>query len=443
MAKKPAKKPHPEITRPVQWKDLTKEGRQATQGIMREHGASMEGKMRSQAEGLRGQADRNVSGGEKTQRLKANRLDRAAEQVSGLPPLTHDVAARNRVEYVKRAATDLRLPDETIGGAGWYFEAHGEIAKAAPREPRDRAITASSMLSPGTNPVNERRALGALSDAQHKGEVNLAGRRVPFSEIPTQDVPKVMRGKGKKRSRGVRWGDLGGPHVANIAKALGVLRGETPVEKAQSPTGAPKTTSYTEDIRMAEPDTPQHNEYMLRAGHLGRVIRGEEAVGQGMLDLFGERESNEGILSNEANTAEDTWMQSISRNLPGRREMKAVGDVGMSKKTFVNRVGRRVAAHPSPQVGPAAVQHAWQNKATQQAATMLQDEYKTDFTVPSVLVQETAWTGIRRWARTAQSSGEKGASADKQYNATRSQAAKTEKNWKAHEAKYGQVVKRK
>ena len=113
-----------------------------------------------------------------------------------------------------------------------------------------------------------------------------------------------------------------------------------------------------------------------------------------MLDYYGLRHSNEGNLSNISTTVEDSWMHSLNVGHPDPKISKAGGDIAPNVKTAMIN-GMKVSAHRSAEVKPSTIYHAFGNEATNTAAKKLQEKYNLDYTVPSMLVQETAWRGAR------------------------------------------------
>jgi hypothetical protein len=106
-------------------------------------------------------------------------------------------------------------------------------------------------------------------------------------------------------------------------------------QKTTDPHSNPKHFGYVESHKLAVDDPNIRGEYDMRMSHLGKVARGEIAGGQGMFDFYGHRDSNEGVLSNEAPTAEDSWMKAVSFNMEG--DVKRGGDALVKKKIVKSR----------------------------------------------------------------------------------------------------------
>lgn len=131
-------------------------------------------------------------------------------------------------------------------------------------------------------------------------------------------------------------------------------------------------------------------EYQLRAADVASTYRGDRMKGQTSLDITGLKRSNEGILSNKADTAQDSW---IYANSYGKgADAKAMGDQAFSKKVTKDKG----VVSSNRDVGPASIMHAVNSHATQKAAEKIQKDLGMESTVPSTLVQETAWEVERR-----------------------------------------------
>lgn len=334
-------------------------------------------------------------------------------------------AARNRVSMVEQSATDPSVSHEheNLPGAGWYFDHHRDLAKSAREHGYEtsHAVTASAVMSPQNSPSNEKAAVNALMAAHSAGKVKITDHVADWMESSGHDMsahrgqtvhardmsPESLADLSSSDIRdhvevdGFNLKDVSrGGTKENISKAVRVLRGHVSESEAISPHSSPKVHSYRDNIRDAVPDTNDHHEYMMRAADLGSKIRGENMVGQQMLDYYGLRDSKSGMLSPSRSTAEDTWMNSISHGqkntvVPGTTTnvMKAAGTT-LGYTTRKKHDG--ISAHPDPRVKASAVQHAVNNEATIRAAKTLGDKYGTDGNVPAVLTQEVPWTNARR-----------------------------------------------
>lgn len=356
---------------------------------------------------------------------------------SVLPHLTDKksnlkIATANRVSHIKAGATqpELRSEGEGLPGAGWYFQHHSDISRAAQEHGvgTTTAITASAVMSPQNSPDNEKKAVVALMDAHRNGKVTIphhlvgeinstenmvkAGVTVNPEHIgvpvhASQLHPAILSALSKESTRtqlpkhNLNLEDIarGGSRL-NIAKAIDVIRGNTPEEQAIDPHSAPKVRSYRDAIRDAVPNTPEHSEYMMRAADIGDKLRGDVGKGQMMFDFHNLRGNNKGMLSSTRSTAEDTWMNSISHGqkneiVPGTdtNVMKTAGSLlgYTGKKTHDG-----VSVDPDPRVKPKVVQHAVNNAATINAGTSIKKNLQLDYSVPSTLMQESAWIPARR-----------------------------------------------
>ena len=347
-------------------------------------------------------------------------------------PASLKTATANRVSHITAGATtpSLRREGENLPGAGWYFQHHSDISRAAQEHGygTNAAITASAVMSPQNSPDNEKRAVTALMDAHRNGKVTIPqhiAERLNSSKafvksgitvnpehvgVPTPVShlhPTVLAALSEKDVReqlpdhNVNLEDIArGGSRENISKAINVLRGKVSEDEAIDPHSSPKVRSYRDAIRDAVSNTPQHDEYMMRAADIGDKLRGEVGKGQLMFDYHNLRNSDEGMLSSTRSTAEDTWMNSISHGqkntiVPGTDTniMKTAGSLlgYTGKKTHEG-----VSVDPDPRVGSSAVQHAVNNAATINAGTSLKKSLNLDYSVPSTLSQETAWIPARR-----------------------------------------------
>lgn len=418
-----ANKPQPiDATRPVQWKDLPAQGRKVVEKNMSDLGANRTSAVSNRLQALQGATKPKAV-------VERATLEAVAPHVKD-KPITITSAASNRVKLYRRGQDAADARGETVpSGAGWYFGHHADIQRTAHEHGFDTgsAIDASTLMSPQNSPDNEKAAVGALMHAHSSGKIDYTpqvhdalsragvysnpshvGRVVSGSEL----APETLAGMSGEHVRhevqphtNIDLKGIGrGGTKTNVVKAVNVLRGDTSFEKELSPLSGPKVSSYREVTRNAVPNTDNHVEYMSRVEHDQAVRTGRQHVGQDMLDLYGKRHSREGILNPEGNTAEDTWMNSISHGqkmatVPGTRASvgKTVGSnqtVGYASGKTAEIDGRRVTAHPDPQVGGTALQHAFNNRATHVAARSQSAGH--DFQLPAVTMQEVPWTQARR-----------------------------------------------
>jgi len=412
---------------PLQYRNLTRVQQSDANKIVSDFGRNFSIKARTAGKSNLEQYEANPLPENQAKRAKGRRLISIADEHVD-KPLALRSAANSRVDAVTAAATTQRGAGESLGGAGWYYDAHAKIAEKSAGIPIGVAAAASSAMSPGAKPYQERASTAALASAHSNPNSSVhfsselvshlraaghsvsvpVGSTVRFSQVPAHLVPvlanDVHRAEANNNSSGVDWAGIS--KVAsrdNIEKATKIMRGDTPLSQAQDPYKAPKTASYTDNLTRAVPGTPEHEEYISRAQHLGATIRGEVHGGQGMLDFHGLRDSNEGILSNQGHTAEDSWMRAISVGHKNPETMKGAGDISPTRKSYTTH--EDVAGTPTSvihsvsrdaRVKPTSVYHAWNNEATHKASEMLQTRHGLGYTVPSTLVQETAWTSKRR-----------------------------------------------
>lgn len=428
-----ARYPNPRTPdQPTRYSDLSHRERQVTGQQFRDFGRELDqGRLAGEADQLASRKQ-GVQSSAKQARLRAA----SADVQPG--PVTVSQAARNRVELIEQGTREnARLPGEgVIPGAAWYFDAAREEAEIAPNiTPRQRAVSAS-VMSPGSDPGAEQAGLRALHDAQG---AEVEGRK--FSDVPGREIPEMLQ-PPRPDAEDVDWTGLATPFDARtVGRAHDIIRGEADAAQALPPQSAPKTWSYAEGKTLAGEDLggEVEGEYRRRAGVLGDKISGTVGEGQTSMDLYGLADSREGILDPEGHTAEDTWMQSINvrhKFTPGAGTAKAAGDIsyqqGKSRERVVDRTYspeeekalaqteaprvRKVADEPGgrtrisetiadrdPSVSAENLRHATSHAATVEAGRMLGDRYETHhpedpggFSVPSVLVQETAWTAQKR-----------------------------------------------
>jgi hypothetical protein len=347
-------------------------------------------------------------------------------------PSSLNTAAENRVSHIVAGASDpaIRKPEENLPGAGWYFQHNADITRVAHEHGihPNVAITASAVMSPQNSPDNEKLAVSALLSAHRNGVVTIphhiaerlstseglqkAGVQIGPEQIgvavhASQLHPAVLAGLSEKEVREqlpnhtVNLEDIArGGSRENIVKAIDVIRGNIPEETAIDPHSSPKVHSYRDAIRDAVSRTPEHMEYMMRAADIGSKIRGDVGRGQLMLDFHGLRGSEEGMLSSTRSTAEDTWMNSISHGQ--KNEVVPGTDTNIMKTagSLLGYTGKKrhegVSVDSDARIKSSAVQHAANNAATILAGTKLKENLNLDYSVPSVLSQESSWIPARR-----------------------------------------------
>jgi len=369
-------------------------------------------------ERMQAMAEAHLKSPKPQMRSKGKRYAEAAPQMESKPLSMEDMVANRKEAFHNVTAGGLRMPGESVGGQEFYFQNRKEIDKTTggSRLPFNRIMQATSRLSVRTKPEKEKAALFALTQAHEAGSVNftndlvaplrsqkvevpeeLHGKEVPFNEVPGPVVrgltDPTIRPSVKQNVTDVNVDDMAKTAIRNnlqfAHEALQGVRGVSPTEN-------PKLFSYGDAHDKAIPDSPEHREYQLRTWHIGAVKRGEVAGSQGMLDFEGLRSSNEGVLSNELQTPEDSWMLANRRKQP-KAVRKVAGDVNIPTKNMKTKRGRKLSVGAgNADVTKEGIQHAVGNEATIRAAKETQTELGLDFTVPSMLMQEAVWAGERR-----------------------------------------------
>ena len=399
----------------MQFKDMSAEGQRGTRRLVRQIGDAP------------ARADTEIA------RLSAHparspKMDVALESTRLARPglrktnVTLESAAAGRAALYHQAVESAPQGEEPAG-TGWYFHHHGALSSMAKQHgfDTDTAITASAVMSPNNSPSNELAATRALLDLHRNHTVTVTpalhqalgkdaphhsfiGKTVPVSDLHPNTVaalggtkvrdyvkttadPEVLKDLSRGGTRG------------NIAKAVGVLRGDVHPDDAINPHSAPKVWSYRNATRNAVPNSPEHVEYMSRVG--------SHATGNEALDLYGLRHASHGILNPEGHTAEDTWMHSITtgqqlERMPTGRRGRAAGISPAKTYGSAERLGfigtkkdpkTGQSVEPDARVAAPAVQHAFNNRATHIAAEQV--SRGTGFRLPAVAMQEVPWTQAR------------------------------------------------
>lgn len=341
-------------------------------------------------------------------------------------PYSHDEAVDTRVKYITKAANEHRLPGEHIGGAGFYFQHHAEVADVVKGTdvPMRSALDASSKLSVRTKPELEKESLNALVQGHHKGSVHFGpelvnalrsikdpngnstpvhvapehmNQTVPFAKVEPKVAAELtnpqVREVAQRHSSGVNLDSLAKTAIrGNIGNAQKVMQG-TP----SNPYLNPKQVSYASAHEISVPNTPEHEEYQVRTQHIGKTLRGELPRGQQMFDYTGLQKSNEGALSNRALTPADLHERRVSYNQPGKAFTAAPeSNVVRSKSRTLPSGKTEGIGMGDPRIKPIAIEHAVHQDAVHRTADKLQKDLGLPHTVPATLVQETNWAGQRR-----------------------------------------------
>lgn len=341
-------------------------------------------------------------------------------------PFTMEGAVESRIKYIKNAA-EMTLPNEDLGGAGFYFQHRRDVESTIKGTGVSllTALDAASKLSVRTSPLAEKASLKALIDAHKSGTVSFTpelvsalhsvrdrggesmisskmiveheGKTVPFAEIHPVVAARLttpsIRAIAKRHVQGVDLDGLAKTSITkNISGAHAVMQG-TPSSAFTNP----KQISYAAAHDVATPDTPEiEEEYMDRARKVGESLR--NGMYQESFDFNNLRSSNEGALSNRASTPADLWEQRISYDQPGKAftvSSEAVGATVPKTRTLPSGRQQRVGYREKNITG-IGILHAVHQEAVHQTADKLQKDLNLDFTVPALLVQETDWAGGRR-----------------------------------------------
>jgi hypothetical protein len=190
----------------------------------------------------------------------------------------------------------------------------------------------------------------------------------------------------------------------------GVLKGRKTPKGFRAETTEQRTQRRTEQAQThlqaagAAPGSMEHSLATMRMG-----LTGVQTTGKGrrarltLPDIRSQRQSDEGALSPEAHTAEDTWMHAIStrqrpESVRGEQQKggsgssiskTAASDPNLSSERRMSKTspqGTKVMPHPDVQ--GAALNHAVNNYTTRKAAGRLGG-------LPATMVQEVPWTEER------------------------------------------------
>lgn len=458
------KRPGAPAGRATRMEDLDVEGRQ----VVTENMAAM-GLARSRIHGAQEAAERGMSkpGADPQyagkQQHRFNTL-KAVEPYVKDKPITIQGAVAGRVERIKQGAERAREEGApVIRGAGWYYKHHGDIAAAAKEHGfhPEVAITATTALSPNNDPETEKRAGRAIMDIvsnQRKHHVvmtpelhraastvvdrmqgppipkHMIGKRISLHRLDSThigaigSVARQVRDAGHPIQSSADFHAVGATRLSDeVGQAVRVLRGEVDHHTAIDPHSSPKVWSYREATLAAKPNSLEHLEYMSRLHDF------THPSDQLTMDLTGLQHSTQGMLSPEHDTAEDTWMQSIStrqtpentRNLRtgirgrGQSVAKTVGTdphlAGADAMRKQSASGKTVASDPN--ITATGLTHAFNNKATRSAAGRLTipvpgEPDAPHRPMPAVAIQEGTWTEQRIQA-----------DKDAEYRAEREEAA--------------------
>lgn len=446
--KKPDRRqPHPGVTegRALQFSDIDPSGQKVAEQRWRKMGnmKTRLGEAVTASDKSMSNPNSSESTRKKARSRQASLLKIKGDKLLENVPTTLDTAAERRVHFSDRGAVrnqthgDIRTgegPRDTPVSTGWYLQHAGDIKQVAHAYGYDpeTLYSASAAMSPQNSPDNEKAAISALARAQHANHpvtaktkqgakllgVKKVGQSVNFRDIPTADVGKVL-GTASQREHFDTKVDIEGIAKGGTGRTrgVGILRGEISTKDflSSGPNGGPKVTSYRENISHAGgADANVESEYRRRVHEAtpgARPYHQQDTLfgKQWEDDPYGHAQSTEGILNPRGATAEDTWMKAISAAQP--KEMakipigkesgrigKFVGSDETLQKISAAGIYPTPVGHPNP--GSETVLHALNNEATIRAAQHMTDRARAagrnvGAGVPSMAVQETAWTEYR------------------------------------------------
>jgi hypothetical protein len=373
---------------------------------------------------LTNRAAKQLASPKKEQRTVGRRNARTAKlAVDRAVPFKEMV--NNRVEMFLKAATTHRMEGEPYAGAYFYYK-NNALIKDAIKDTSvsyDSALDAVGALSAQVKPGPEKVALKALIQAQDRGSVNfnpdlisglaavghtvpqeMHDKDVPWSDVPSKTASELVHPDIRDIAiQSVTDIDIPGISQVhkrrNIEQSIDAMR--SPAE-APDPYDNPKKWSYRKSHQQSVGSTrdytdPVQVEYMSRAEMAGQAGRNPGQY-QDAFDFYDLRQSNEGILSDENHSAEDSWQRAVTLDKQDRRAKKAMADaLTMTSKTVTKRGGKKVTIRDGDTtVTPAGIEHAVNNAATSQAAKELKDRLGVHFPIPTVMVQEGGWAAVRR-----------------------------------------------
>lgn len=341
--------------------------------------------------------------------------------------------------------------EETEGpgasGAGWYFEHHRMQEEAAAPEAgltsRQRAAMGGH-LSASKTPEDERVSLSGVSHLVSTQSGKQFGDRL-IKDIPSAELGDIAAnasswnaydeytkaGKHTSTPAGARpdFGDdddlrvsmvnAGRAHAQNVGTALDIARGNITPEESFNVRTTPKTASYAEMTASSVPGSIVEGDYRNITRHLVDVRAGRVSKDQGMM-VFSQEEGAQRphAISSRSPTAIDTWMNAAASGQPalhkhvnakgkpvgkGVRVSKKLTDKGMPLDATAYGKERLGLKDTGAGVTPEAAVSAHLNEAVRKTSESVIgpisfDQFGEKIFTPSSLIQEVAWTEIRRQA---------------------------------------------
>lgn len=346
---------------------------------------------------------------------------------------------------------------------------HPEIEKRAGRAIMDMVANQDDHtvhMTPDLHRIVNQRLKG---DDLHGEQMpqHWVGQHVKLSDMDAKHIAAIgsvaatMRNKKQPIQSSAPFEDLGAARAAGAAyKGIEHLRGQRSAEDVIDPHSAPKVWSYRKNVLESEPGSQTHLEYLARAqdyqrggqkgvaegrrtppgmhvdeggdrasrmraqvqaakakpgtpeAHLARLglsavsIRRHPTGQHSLPDYRPLRTSDEGVLAKQRDTAEDSWMQSISTRQdprsvreggePGEKgggrsqssiAKTVVTEIASDKRMRKSSVSSEAKVSTDARAGNSALRHAVENHATRSAAEKMG--------LPAVFVQETGWSEQR------------------------------------------------
>ncbi len=410
------------MNEPLRYESLTTRQQRGLNREMRRVGENTATESQASIEKYQDYQRRNPASGPKgfyTQQASSREKSLTAVQpVIKNVPITVRSAAEARVALVQRAAGEAREHGAGLSGAGWYYTHHRDIMSGAQGIPASRAIPASTVLSPSKDPKAEEVPAAHALMQMHTSNPEVSVRTGKetstrrWSDIATPEAAHLVStasgeredvAKGKKPStwsESPAFAQAGLAHKRNTEKSIAILRGES-----AAITG-PKVQAYTAATLHATPG--EEVDYRGIAHHYAH-----SDPNQGMLQ-FSRSSAGDlphtSLLSSEHATAEDTWMQGISSGQPMSFQPERGKIISPAKRVvdkggpaeFPSKISKKATGVKDPNISRDDLVYAWGNKATRKASELLGpvtfNQHGENVHMPSVMVQEVAWTQGRREA---------------------------------------------
>lgn len=413
----------------------------------------------SAATGLRRSADvlRARSANPSNKQATRDKADRGLKNIELLQsrggvedrPTTVDAISQNYEKILKDNIARGAETGEGFPGLAWYFDQRRGHARAgntpSQSDLTQRQLSAmAGVASSGKSPDDEIASVqGTVELIRKHGSRTINGMQI--STIPSGQL-------GKLASQAATWNayneapssssrpeapppqadpdvftslkNAGRAHEANVAKNVGIAKGEIPTTEAFDPSTTPKTAAYAEMQHQSNPDSDIEADYRSIGAHIRDVMQGTQSPNQGLL-LFSQTSEDPKTraypLRTDAPTAIDTWMIAAGSGQPlksyvggvdpqtgkgkGRSfspaKMLVDKDMPLSPTT-PTKGSLGISGTTDVSVTPEALVSAQANEAIQRVSrrmgAMSFDQFGNDIHLPSSMVQEGVWTEARRQA---------------------------------------------